>query len=226
MRKSNFFSTVAAVALLLCNGAFFSTNAQVTIGSNKPPQATLDIISDTANVKGNGFRLIDGNQAENEVLTSDANGFGTWRHLYYTPDSGAIINNVVALPTDLQGSWSITYQSGVRVGAVCQIRVTLRYTGTTDITFADYNASSIVPSGIILNIINPDFIPLETAYTIGYIQIYGGGFRPAISAVTPDGNFLFRYIQAPSITTGTVFYCTVQFVPQNYQKVGGKISNN
>jgi len=40
MRKSNFFSTMAAVALL-CNGAFL--NAQVTIGSDAVPAATLDV---------------------------------------------------------------------------------------------------------------------------------------------------------------------------------------
>jgi len=35
-RKNKLFSTAAAVALLLCNGAYL--NAQVTIGSDKAPE--------------------------------------------------------------------------------------------------------------------------------------------------------------------------------------------
>jgi hypothetical protein len=54
-------------------------SAQVTIGADNAPQATLDVIGDTANVHGNAFRLIDGNQRINYVLTSDADGKGTWK---------------------------------------------------------------------------------------------------------------------------------------------------
>jgi len=43
MRKSKFFFTIAATALLLSNGAFL--NAQVTIGSDAKPAATLDVVA-------------------------------------------------------------------------------------------------------------------------------------------------------------------------------------
>jgi len=77
MKKYNFFKTAIIISLLV-NGAAFNANAQVTIGANEPPQATLDIIGDTANVKGNGFRLIDGNEGKGKILVSNADGVGTW----------------------------------------------------------------------------------------------------------------------------------------------------
>jgi hypothetical protein len=56
-------------------------SAQVTIGKDIAPQTTLDIIGDTANVHGKAFRLIDGNQLNSRVLTSDNNGVGTWKQI-------------------------------------------------------------------------------------------------------------------------------------------------
>jgi len=53
--------------------------AQVTIGSDALPQATLDIIGDTLTTHGEAFRLIDGNQVPGKVLTCDENGIGSWQ---------------------------------------------------------------------------------------------------------------------------------------------------
>ena len=78
MKIKNFIKT-AAVCLLLGNTAL--SNAQVTIGSRALPQATLDIIGDTLNVHGKGFRLIDGNQSTGKVLTCRENGIGTWEYV-------------------------------------------------------------------------------------------------------------------------------------------------
>ena len=76
--KNIFFAKLflAAMVFLAPTGA----SAQVTIGSNIPPEATLDIIGDTANVHGQAFRLIDGNQAPGRVLTCGGNGIGTWQN--------------------------------------------------------------------------------------------------------------------------------------------------
>jgi hypothetical protein len=64
------------ILLLLCAAA---TNAQVTIGAGTMPRATLDIIRHDASETGKAFMLEDGNQGEGKVLTSDANGMGTWK---------------------------------------------------------------------------------------------------------------------------------------------------
>jgi hypothetical protein len=74
MKKGKFL--FFCIFALLCEqtGVF----AQVTIGSGADPQTTLDIIGDTATVKGMGFRLIDGNQGAGRFLVSDANGIGAW----------------------------------------------------------------------------------------------------------------------------------------------------
>jgi len=77
--KTKKFMTIAIICLLSGNTALLS--AQVTIGSRMLPQATLDIIGDTAKVNGKAFRLIDGNQGEGKVLTCQGNGIGTWRYV-------------------------------------------------------------------------------------------------------------------------------------------------
>ena len=59
-----------------------SMTAQVGINTEKP-KTTLDIVGDTAVASGGqhgqGFRLIDGNQAAGKVLTSDDDGVGSWQ---------------------------------------------------------------------------------------------------------------------------------------------------
>ena len=97
MKKKNFFRHfvetlparfLLATMLLAPMGA----SAQVTIGSGDLPQATLDIIGDTATVHGEAFRLIDGNQKAGKVLTCQENGVGTWKEplLTYTPIPTAV----------------------------------------------------------------------------------------------------------------------------------------
>jgi len=54
--------------------------AQVTIGSDALPQATLDIIGAAGEI-GKAFRLDDGNQANGKVLTVDGdNAVATWQY--------------------------------------------------------------------------------------------------------------------------------------------------
>jgi len=44
MRK-NFFNKMAMITLLLVSGALFNLDAQVTVGSNSTPRATLDVVA-------------------------------------------------------------------------------------------------------------------------------------------------------------------------------------
>jgi hypothetical protein len=53
--------------------------ATVTGVNTDTPKATLDIVQKDQTVKGKGFRLDDGDQTNGYVLTSDADGIGTWR---------------------------------------------------------------------------------------------------------------------------------------------------
>ena len=81
--KRNVFGGLLLAAMLL---APLGASAQVTIGSGDLPQATLDIIGDTATVHGEAFRLIDGNQADGKVLMCHENGIGTWEDLFIGTD--------------------------------------------------------------------------------------------------------------------------------------------
>ena len=68
------------LSLLLATVIFVPAHlgAQVTIGSVEPPQATLDIRGNPEE-RGQGFRLVDGNQSSGRVLTAVGNdGMGTW----------------------------------------------------------------------------------------------------------------------------------------------------
>ncbi|WP_123906609.1 hypothetical protein [Chryseobacterium sp. MYb7] len=58
-------------------GGFSSIYSQVGINT-ETPKATLDVV---AKETGKGFRLEDGNQGNNKVLMSDADGIGTWKDL-------------------------------------------------------------------------------------------------------------------------------------------------
>ncbi|MDR2474439.1 MAG: hypothetical protein LBD45_01145, partial [Bacteroidales bacterium] len=75
-KRKHFFWKFLGILALLCGqtGVF----AQATIGGGVTPVTTLDVIGDTAHVKGRAFRLIDGNQAAGRFLVSDADGMGTW----------------------------------------------------------------------------------------------------------------------------------------------------
>ena len=76
--------SVAGVLLLATMmAAPFTASAQVTIGSDALPQATLDIVGSYSNnsEKGKAFRLDDGNQANGKVLTVDGdNAVATWQY--------------------------------------------------------------------------------------------------------------------------------------------------
>ncbi|MDR1653533.1 MAG: hypothetical protein LBS01_07815 [Prevotellaceae bacterium] len=93
---------ILGLTALTSGGQFLS--AQVGINTDTP-KTTLDIVQkDTANVKGQGFRLIDGNEGNRKVLTSDADGTGTWRNIAVNMITGVVpmaLNRQIDLCTHL-----------------------------------------------------------------------------------------------------------------------------
>ena len=80
MKRNAFFRRLLLSASLL---APIGASAQVTIGSDALPQATLDIVGSYSNnsEKGKAFRLDDGNQADGKVLTVVGdNAVATWQY--------------------------------------------------------------------------------------------------------------------------------------------------
>ena len=78
MNTKDFFLSLL-FATMMC--VPFTANAQVTIGSTDLPQAMLDIRAyPEMPERGQGFRLIDGNEFPGRVLTAGEDGFGTWEN--------------------------------------------------------------------------------------------------------------------------------------------------
>ena len=76
MKTKNFFLTLLLAAMMCVP---FTANAQVTIGSTELPEAMLDIRAyPEMPERGQGFRLIDGNEFPGRVLTVGEDGIGTW----------------------------------------------------------------------------------------------------------------------------------------------------
>jgi hypothetical protein len=71
--KRKVILTLGIIALM-SGAAMF---AQVGVNTDTP-KTTLDIVQKDQTVKGKGFRLDDGNQGAGKILTSDADGAGTW----------------------------------------------------------------------------------------------------------------------------------------------------
>lgn len=121
--KNIFFVRLCLSAALF---APIGANAQVTIGSNVPPQATLDIIGDPSET-GQAFRLIDGNQAHGRVLMAQGdNGIGTWTDLTTAMDELGYVE-VPELFRAGEG-WEIITQAAQRFGKIVQFRVQIRNT--------------------------------------------------------------------------------------------------
>ncbi|MDR1652946.1 MAG: hypothetical protein LBS01_04740 [Prevotellaceae bacterium] len=78
---------------VLCAGLLFvkPLNAQVGINTENP-QATLDVVQKDKTVPGQAIRIDDGNQGAGKVLTSDADGVGSWQELPKTQLSSTLLN--------------------------------------------------------------------------------------------------------------------------------------
>ena len=76
MKQKNYFLSLLLAAMMCVP---FTKIAQVTIGSTDLPQAMLDIRAyPEKDERGQGFRLIDGNEFPGRVLTAGEDGIGTW----------------------------------------------------------------------------------------------------------------------------------------------------
>ena len=95
MKTKNYFLTLLLAAMMCVP---FTASAQVTIGSTELPEAMLDIRAyPEMDERGQGFRLVDGNQASGRVLTAVCNdGFGTWQ----TPAAGWLLNGNIISDAD------------------------------------------------------------------------------------------------------------------------------
>ncbi|MDR1652945.1 MAG: hypothetical protein LBS01_04735 [Prevotellaceae bacterium] len=78
---------------VLCAGLLFvmPLNAQVGVNTDNP-QATLDVVQKDKTVPGQAIRIDDGNQSAGRLLTSDANGVGTWVALPQTTLTPTLFN--------------------------------------------------------------------------------------------------------------------------------------
>jgi len=71
---------LSGIIALTMSGAALKVSAQVGINTDNPQVQGLHIVQkDKGTNQGHGFILDDGNQADGKVLTSDANGIGTWK---------------------------------------------------------------------------------------------------------------------------------------------------
>jgi hypothetical protein len=97
MNKKTFLAAALIAATVV------GINAQVGINTDAP-KTTLDIVQPDQMVKGQGFRLDDGNQVDGKVLTSDDDGIGTWKFAALKLFQGhvqASLNRVVTLTNQL-----------------------------------------------------------------------------------------------------------------------------
>ena len=124
-------------ALMMCGTA--TMTAQVGINT-ETPKTTLDIVQKDKTTPGQGFRLDDGNEYANYVLTTAADGSATWKpaaitmveavktlgqtNISLTSDSTwKVCNMTITLPP---GNWKVDYCSKLK-----------RATGDANITNAD-----------------------------------------------------------------------------------------
>ena len=209
MKKKNFFrhfvETLQARSLLgMLLLAPMGASAQVTIGSGDIPKTTLDIIGDTLNVHGEGFRLIDGNQAPNKVLTCQENGVGTWQNLQLP--KGTDLE-----PYTAEDGWTITSQSLVYYGNLVTVRARFQRTGAP--------VTSTPSGGLIIGYIKSEYAPFENANVSSICPIMNSVAtiidNPGIvSSCLGDASLRLYFPTRMSITVNTdeIVFITLTFI--------------
>ena len=113
--------------------------AQVGINT-ETPKTTLDIVQKDKTTPGQGFRLDDGNEYANYVLTTAADGTATWKPAAITMIKGIKVAGQTQIPLTSDSTWK-----------VCNMSITLppgtwkvdycgkfwRLSGDTNIPYAD-----------------------------------------------------------------------------------------
>jgi hypothetical protein len=155
-------------------------SAQVTIGKDVPAQATLDIIGDTANIHGQAFRLIDGNQGSGKIIMSNAGGIGTWTGAQQLLSQIPFID--IPQFFEARTGWTILTYGCQRYGRVFQFR--LRIQNTTAISFDALTHKPLSNSLIAKTHIPP----------MRYIFYDAYPYSP-----TPDRNLNPKFVSTPQI---------------------------
>ncbi len=90
--KDNPTSGSAHTAQQQLNDFTVLVNGNTGIGTINPTQKLEIQTSGTAAAPITGFKLVDGNQGDAKVLTSDANGVGTWKLITVPAIKGSFVN--------------------------------------------------------------------------------------------------------------------------------------
>lgn len=228
--KDNPVSGTGHTAAQQLNDFTVLADGNVGIGTIAPTQKLEVQTGGTSTSPVTGFKLTDGNQKQGYVLTSDANGVGTWKTTVMTMATGTFTANTNDMPfyqtttggVDwIQTGGSITLNPGVwkvdlielirgdalnsyelPVSAWCWIRFTL----------ADSNTATI-PSA--------DFVRLQSNGTLipdpANVQLVSTGYQGLQSA----GESRFAYAQGTFLVrnSGTAPK-TYYIVTQNYRSYG------
>lgn len=122
---------------------FVITNSgQVGIGTINPSQKLEIHTGGTQASPVTGFKLVDGNQFNSLVLTSDSDGVGTWKPVSLTTVMGVIPSGPGAGDYAFQSNatWQSTHSSIKLPQGTWKVEVTelLRYNGSVNLDAADY----------------------------------------------------------------------------------------
>ena len=193
MKRNVFFRRLLLSASLL---APIGASAQVTIGSDALPQATLDIVG-AAGETGKAFRLDDGNQAPDKVLTCQDNGVGTWQ----VPMPKTHVTTGILTAAD---GWQVSAQGVYTYGDVVVLNGRLIRTGS-DLTVT-------YSGGDVIGTVNSDYAAYSSmSVSLANLNTFGAvayAPRGVVSIFGP--NILFFLFSGETIKTGegVVFYMT------------------
>lgn len=103
-------STGAPTSLQAYNDVIITSLGNLGLGTLAPTLKLEIHTTGTGTLPVPGFRLVDGNEFNNYVLTSDANGVGTWKPISTTTIKGQIATADGAgdLPFSTSGDWHNT----------------------------------------------------------------------------------------------------------------------
>ena len=163
----------------IANSTIFNNGTNVGIGTASP----------TTNLHVAGtFRLVDGNQSNGKVLTSDADGVATWQ----TASGGSLPAGTSGQTLRHNGTtWvanSTIFNNGTNVGigtATPDAKLTI---GTPGVTFTDYGITSDSRIGVVNGSGNRGALYMQSVGTYGLLQAFNYGTNAYIPVViSPDG---------------------------------------
>ena len=201
MEKKNFLKrfveTLRATSLLgMMLLAAVTVSAQVTIGSGNLPQATLDIVG-AAGETGKAFRLDDGNQAPDKVLTCGENGVGTWQ----VPMPKTRVTTGILTAAD---GWQVSSQGVSTYGDVVTLNGRFIRTGS-DLTVTN-------AGGDVIGTVNSDYTAYSPmAVSLANLNVAGSiAYAPRGVVYITGTNIDFFLFSGETIKTGegVTFYMT------------------